>query len=224
MKIISILLLSCLSVSAQVVYSPFAGSGQFQPMPTTINNGGGSTTNFNLLNVTNTATIGLLSSDSGAFTSDGGGNVTITKGLTVGSGGGLTSLDGGAINTDGSGGLTASTFSGTYTGTIAASAITSGTVALARSTTNFVSITVTNGVKTQNTNQYAIAASGWTNTNSFNCVAYVVPTAATITYSDGTNTIGTYTSVTSVGPIPFVMHPSYKVTAASGLAGKAVAQ
>ena len=77
---------------------------------------------------------------------------------------------------------------------------------------------------TQNTNQFTIAASGWTNTNSFNCVAYVVPTAATITYSDGTNTIGTYTSVTSVGPIPFVMHPSYKVTAASGLAGKAVAQ
>lgn len=85
-------------------------------------------------------------------------------------------------------------------------------------------VSASKGYATYNTNQYIIAATGWTNTNAFNCVAYVTPTSASYTYSDGTNTIMTGAAITATTPITFVMHPSYKITAAAGLAGVAIAQ
>lgn len=90
------------------------------------------------------------------------------------------------------------------------------------STPTFNTVPVSLGHSTLRTNLFAIAATGWTNTNSFNCVAMVSATAATVTYSDGTNTIRTFTGITQELQLP--MHPSYKFTAASGLAGNAIAQ
>lgn len=78
----------------------------------------------------------------------------------------------------------------------------------------------TNGFASNNTNQYVIASTGWTNTNSFSCTALITATAATATLSDGTNTVHTYTTITGELSIP--MHPSYKITAASGLSGVAI--
>lgn len=82
------------------------------------------------------------------------------------------------------------------------------------------------GFNTYNTNQFTVAASGWTNTNAFNCVMYITgATAATFTVSDGTNTIFTDTGLTFTTAETIVMHPSYKVTVASGtITGVAVAQ
>lgn len=71
-----------------------------------------------------------------------------------------------------------------------------------------------------NTNLYTIAGTGWTNTNAFPCTAIVQATGATITYSDGTNTIRTFTAITQELQLP--MNPSYKITAASGLSGVAI--
>lgn len=81
-------------------------------------------------------------------------------------------------------------------------------------------------VATINTNQFAVAATGWTNTNAFNCVMYITAaTAATFTYSDGTNTIFTDTGLTFTTAETFTMHPSYKVVVASGtITGIAIVQ
>lgn len=73
---------------------------------------------------------------------------------------------------------------------------------------------------TLSTNQFTIAATGWTNTNIFPCVAYPNAVAATITFSDGTNTVRTFTAVTQ--ELTLDMPPGYKFTAASGLSGIAV--
>jgi hypothetical protein len=78
-------------------------------------------------------------------------------------------------------------------------------------------LTLNNGVATVKTNQFAVASSGWTNTNAFDCVMYITAaTAATFTYSDGTNTIFTDTGLTFTTSESLVMHPSYKVVVASG--------
>lgn len=73
------------------------------------------------------------------------------------------------------------------------------------------------GFTTQNTNQFAVAATGWTNTNNFNCVVYITAaTAATFTFSDGTNTIFTDTGLTFTTAETLILHPSYKIVVASG--------
>jgi hypothetical protein len=73
------------------------------------------------------------------------------------------------------------------------------------------------GFTTYNTNQFAVAASGWTNTNSFNCTLYITSaTAATFTLSDGTNSIYTDTGLTFTTAETIGMGPSYKLTVASG--------
>lgn len=74
------------------------------------------------------------------------------------------------------------------------------------------------------TNQFVIAASGWTNTNAFNCIARVSMSSATYTYSDGFRAIETGSSVTTTVPTAFELHPGWSISAASGLSGKAVAQ
>lgn len=81
------------------------------------------------------------------------------------------------------------------------------------------------GFVTINTNQYAVSATGWTNTNSFNCTLYITSaTAATFTYNDGTNNIFTDTGLTFTTSESFGMGPSYKVTVASGtITGVAIA-
>lgn len=81
------------------------------------------------------------------------------------------------------------------------------------------------GYVTINTNQYVVAASGWTNTNSFNCTLYITSaTAATFTYNDGTNNIFTDTGLTFTTAESFGMGPSYKITVASGtITGVAIA-
>lgn len=81
------------------------------------------------------------------------------------------------------------------------------------------------GYVTLNTNQYVVATSGWTNTNSFDCTLYITSaTAATFTYNDGTNNIFTDTGLTFTTAESFGMGPSYKVTVASGtITGVAIA-
>lgn len=73
------------------------------------------------------------------------------------------------------------------------------------------------GFITHNTNLFAIQASGWTNTNSFNCTGIVHDTGQTITISDGTNTVDTLTLVT--GLVTVSLAPNEKFTSASGLSG-----
>jgi len=87
-------------------------------------------------------------------------------------------------------------------------------------------VLIESGLSTQNTNQFAVAATGWTNTNAFNCVMYITAaTAATFTYSDGTNTIFTDTGLTFTTAESFIMHPSYKVVVSSGtITGVAIVQ
>lgn len=86
--------------------------------------------------------------------------------------------------------------------------------------------TTTQGFWTKNTNTFPVASTGWTNTNQFNCVMYITSaTAATFTYSDGTNSIFTDTGLTFTTSETLIMHPSYKVTVASGtIVGTAIAQ
>jgi len=80
------------------------------------------------------------------------------------------------------------------------------------------------GATTQNTNQFAIASSGWTNTNAFNCTMFITgATAATFTYSDGTNAIFTDTGLTFTTSETLPMGPSYKVVVSSGtITGNAI--
>lgn len=78
---------------------------------------------------------------------------------------------------------------------------------------------------TRNTNTFAIAATGWTNTNAFNCTLILSNTATvTVTYSDGTNTIFSTSVPATAIPMTLPMHPSYKVTASGNLAGKVIVQ
>lgn len=78
-------------------------------------------------------------------------------------------------------------------------------------------ISALTGYKTLNTNQFAVASTGWTNTNALNCVMYITgATAATFTFSDGTNTIFTDTGLTFTTSETLLMHPSYKVVVSSG--------
>lgn len=75
----------------------------------------------------------------------------------------------------------------------------------------------TGGFTTINTNQFAVSSTGWTNSNAFDCVMYITgATAATFTYSDGTNTIFTDTGLTFTTAETLIMHPSYKVVVSSG--------
>lgn len=85
----------------------------------------------------------------------------------------------------------------------------------------FVTVPVTLGHSTLRTNQFTIAATGYTNTQTYNQVAYPTGVAVAITHSDGTNVIQTVTVSTGAS---FVLHPSYKITAASGLGGVVIAQ
>lgn len=72
---------------------------------------------------------------------------------------------------------------------------------------------------TQNTNQFTITSTGWTNTNPFNCIAYPTASSVSVTNGDGTNTIQTVTISTGAS---FFMPPHYTITAASGLGGVAI--
>ena len=78
------------------------------------------------------------------------------------------------------------------------------------------------GASTLITNQYLVSATGWTNTNAFNCVFYVTATSSTITNTDGTNLIFTLNSFT--GTLPVTMHPGGVVKAGGGLSGIVIAQ
>jgi len=75
----------------------------------------------------------------------------------------------------------------------------------------------TGGFTTINTNQFAVSSTGWTNSNAFDCIMYITSaTAATFTYSDGTNTIFTDSGLTFTTSETLIMHPSYKVVVSSG--------
>lgn len=84
-------------------------------------------------------------------------------------------------------------------------------------------VSSTNGYVSSATNQFAFAATGWTNTTGSNCVVAAGSTAVAATLSDGTNTIRTTAVLT--GELPaWILKPNWKVTASGGLAGVAYPQ
>lgn len=109
----------------------------------------------------------------------------------------------------------------TYGGSVGVRALTNTQGVVIPALLTIAAVGQTNGFATYNTNQYPVAATGWTNTNAFNCVAYANGTAVAVTFSDGTNTIATSTISTITA---YAMHPSYKITAAAGLSGVVIAQ